>query len=54
MVAGTRTFCNFISIISIEIIIFSVIIAILYILFKEDQNKADLDKEGKSMLSYEQ
>lgn len=57
MAEDTWTLCNFFSTVSIEIIIFSVMVVILYILSKEDQNKTDLDKERaekKSMLSYEQ
>lgn len=45
MAEDTWTLCNFFSTVSIEIIIFSVMVVILYILSKEDQNKTDLDKE---------
>ena len=43
MTQGILILYNFISLISIEISVFSIIIAILYILLKSDQKKADLD-----------
>ena len=41
---------NFAILINIEIIIFSIIITILYILFRRDQNKTDLEKEETEKL----
>jgi hypothetical protein len=43
MTQGILILYNFISLISIEISVFSIIIAILYILLNRDQKKADLD-----------
>lgn len=41
---------NFVILRGIEIFIFSVMIAILYILFKRDQDKTDLEKEKTGKL----
>ena len=45
MTEGHGTLYNFVPIISMQVIICSLKIVVVYILFKNYQNKTDLDKE---------